>query len=180
MHNAPLRRWLPLLIALAGVLLVFAIPALQVTKWVGRKTLPVEVRISDSDSLDVVVGAEVTMFDGPQSHMEGPVSGRKLTDFVPDPESPTTKKALTDSDGIARFEYAFWTAGSDGPWENSGYVDTSCVWVRILAPDRLMALVPLDRQSVRPRDIHDLTPIVVTVVLNKSAADVRDAGPAEN
>lgn len=167
--SVPLRRWLPLLIVLAGVLVIVAIPAVQVAKWVGHKTLPVEVRVIDTDTPDAVAGAEVTIFDGPQSPIEGPVSGRKPADFEPDPEAQTTKRALTDANGIVRFEYAFWAAGSDGLWDDSGYVDTSRVWLRIRASDRPAALISLDRQSVRPRDIHDLTPIVVTVVLNKPA-----------
>lgn len=166
-----MRRWLPLLIVVASVLAILAIPALQVAKWVGHKTLQVEVRVIDTNALESVAGAEVTIFDGPQSPIEGPVHGRRQTDFEPAPDASRTETQVTDSNGVARFTYVFPAAGSDGLWDNSGYVDTSQVWLRIRASGRPPALVSLDRQSTRARDIHDETPIVATVVLNKSAAD---------
>jgi hypothetical protein len=123
--------------------------------------------VIDTDAMEPVPGAEVVIFDGPQSPIEGSISSFKKSTFLPNPDSPGTESHLTDGHGICRFSYKFWAAGSDGLLDHSGYVDTSHVWVRVSAADRTATLVPLDRQSVRPRDINDETPLVVTVVLNK-------------
>jgi hypothetical protein len=117
--------------------------------------------------MEPVPSAEVTIFAGPRSPIEGRIAAFKPSDFSPDPESSATEAHLTDFNGICRFSYKFTAVGSDGPLVHSGYVDTSGIWLRVSAADRPSTLVPLDRQSVRARDIDDVTPLVVTVVLNK-------------
>lgn len=161
------RRWLLLTVLSFVALAVLCVAWGQTVKWVGGKTLRVEVLAIDTDALAPVAGAKVTVFEGPQSPLEGNISWRKLSDFEPDEESPDTKSATTGDDGRCTVTYRFWAAGSDGPFDHSGYVDTSRAWLRVSSPDRPTALVPLDRQSVRPRDLNDVTPLVVTVVTNK-------------
>jgi hypothetical protein len=165
------RRWLLLLIAIAAVLVVFALPTLKVAGWSGSKTLTVEVRVIEIDPPQEVAGAEVTVFDGPHSPIEGRVSWHRPAEFEPNPKSADTKIAVTDSSGIARLDYRFPAFGTSGVWVDSGHVDLSSVWVRVRALDRPPALVPLNRQSVGLRDIDDRTPVVLTIVLNKSATD---------
>ncbi len=164
-----MRRWLPLMIVVgvAAVLLVFALSFVQVAKWVGHKKLEVHVHVIDTDVPEAVPRVQVTIFDGPQTPIEGPVSGRKHSDFAPDPQSSLTETHVTDSDGRCRFTYPFFAYGSDGPFTHSGAVSISRVWLRVSAPDRPSTLVPVDRQSARLRDIDDETPLYITVVLNK-------------
>src|SRR5665213_3963351 len=95
MSIASLRRWLPFVIVLAGVLVAAAIPAVQMVTWVGHKTLQVEVRVIETDSPRAIAGAEVTIFDGPQSPIDGLISGRRSADFEPNLESSETKTAVT-------------------------------------------------------------------------------------
>lgn len=167
MSTASLLRWLRWGFGLAAILLV-VIVAVKTTRWSGRKTLPVEVQVIDTDLLQPVADAEVTLFVGPSTPLEGSLSAFKPADFEPSAESQDSQTAVTDSAGRAKFDYPFWASGSSGLWADSGYVDTSNVWLRVRAAGRTTALIPLDRQSTRPRDIHDLSPIVVTVVLNRT------------
>jgi hypothetical protein len=163
-------RTLFVIVTIFGVWLA-AVPLLSVAKWVGRKSLQVEVLVIDTEALLPVSGAEITIFEGPSSPIEGRMSGRQHSDFSPDPKSPATETRMSDSDGRCRFTYKFFAAGSEGVLDHTGYVDTSQVWLRISAAGRPSTLVPLDRQSIHPRDISDTSPLVVTVVLNKCHAD---------
>jgi hypothetical protein len=165
-----MRRWLPWSIIAIVVTVVCTLPFAQVKMWVGRKTLDVDVLVIDTDDVQPLPSAGVTIFDGPSSPIEPSVKAYKPAAFVPDPESPRTKTYTTDSEGRCRFKFAFHAAGSSGTFRDSGYVDTSQAWIRVSAPARGATLVPLDRQSGRPRDLHDETPVFVTVVLNKCAA----------
>jgi hypothetical protein len=101
------RRWLLLLIALAAVLVVFGLPTLKVAKWSGRKSLIVEVLVIDTHAPQAIAGAEVTFFTGPQSPIDGPVTGLRSADFEPDPMSSDTRIVVTDSNGVARLDYNF-------------------------------------------------------------------------
>ena len=166
-----MRRWLPWFILVAGVfLVVFCGSLFTWVAWVGRHTPDVEVLVIDTDEGQPVPTAEVTIFDGPYPPIES-ITSHKPSTFVPDLESPRTKTYFTNSEGRCRFKFAFHAAGSSGTFRDSGYVDTSQVWIRVSAPARGSTLVPLDRRSVCPRDIHDETPVVVTVVLNKCRAE---------
>ena len=171
MNPASKRIWLPLLIIAAGIIAAFALDSVQVAKWGGHKTLQVQVQVIDTDVPQVVSGAEVTIFDGPQTPIEGSVSAWKRSDFVPDPQSSLTETRVTDSNGLCSFSYPFSASGSDGPLVHSGAVLVSRAWLRVSALDRPSTLIPVDRQSVRGRDIDDNTPLVVTVVLNKYHPD---------
>lgn len=164
--HCTMPRWLISLLAIV-LLGVAAVPLLTFQAWVGGKTLPVEILVVDTEELSPVVDANVVAFRGPLSLFDGDIRWRKQSDFLPNTDSNETVSGVTDTKGRCHFDYRFFAAGSEGLFRHSGYVDTSKVWLRISAADRPTTLVPLDRQSVRPRDIHDLTPIIVTVVLNK-------------
>lgn len=150
-----------------ALFIVVSIPFMEVTTWVGGHKLDVHVMVIDTDAMEPVANAEVTIFAGRRSPIEGTIRAGKPSDFRPDPDSPETEIQVTDFNGNCRFSYRFWAWGSDSFVTRSGYVDTSSVWLRVTAPDRPPALIPLDRQSSGPRDIHDETPLFVTVVLNK-------------
>jgi hypothetical protein len=159
-------RWLIIIVACLTVLFIVSIPLFTVAAWVGSKKLQVEVRVIDTHESIAVSGAEVKLFRGPSTPLEG-WAIPKPDDFSADSPRSATETAVTDSDGHCTFTYSFWAAGSDGLLRHSGYVETSRVWLSVSAPDRPPALIPLDRQSIRPRDIRDTTPLYVTVVLNK-------------
>lgn len=143
-----------------------ALVAGQRVAWVGRKKLDLQVVVVDTDKMEPIPDARVTIFQGGMSPIEGHISWRKKSDFEPDDQSQDVKTFVTNSEGRCSFSYSFPAAGSSGFFRETGYVDTSKTWLRVEAMDRPIALVLLDRQSVRPRDIHDLTPVVVTVVAN--------------
>jgi hypothetical protein len=57
---------------------------------------------------------------------------------------------------------------SDAWFEHSGSVRVSGKWVRVVAPGRPAALVPIDLQGTRYRDRFDDSPVFVTVVMNQT------------
>ena len=167
-----MRRWLPWSILVAGVVLAFfSVPLFTVAVWDGHKTLEVYVEVIDTDVPQAVSGAEVTIFDGAHSPIEGRIEAYKPAAFNPDPKSPYVKTNTTDSNGICRFRHAFSAGGRSGIFQHSGSVYTSDVWIRVSAPGRPSTLVSLQRRSAGARDVHDETPVFVTVVLNKCGAD---------
>ena len=160
-------RWVILAIVL-GLLGAAGIRMLTVTAWVGRKTLPVEVLVLDTQVPCPIADARVVVFRGPMSAFEGgDISRWDSAVFRPDMDSRETKSFVTDSHGRCSFEHSFFAAGTTGVFRNSGYVDTKRVWIEVSAADRPTTVVPLDRQSVNNRDIRDVTPIIVTVALNR-------------
>jgi hypothetical protein len=155
-----MRNWWLLSIPLVIVLLIgVGMPFLTIAKWAGGKKLEVQVTVIDTDAMEPVRGAEVTMFAGQESPIEGGIEFRKPAVFLPNPESTETETRVTDSNGFCRFTYRFFAYGSEGPFDHSGAVRTSGTWLRVSAPDRPYTLVPLDRQSVRARDLNDETPL---------------------
>jgi hypothetical protein len=142
-----------------------------VAAWVGSKTLDVAVCVVDTQTPGPVPGASITIFQTQKTPFDGSIRHLPATEFLPDPDSPYTERHVADSQGYCSFPYRFWAAGTSGWFRQSGYVRTSGTWLLVTAPGRPDALVPLDRQSLRPRDINDTTPLFVTVVLNKAAQE---------
>jgi hypothetical protein len=157
-------QWLSAVIILA-LLAVLAIPFLQVAKWVGSRPLDVYVLVFDSDAMQPVSGAQVTIFDGPRSFYDASVAARKPSEFTPDRERSRVYK--TNSAGRCQFSHRFWAAGSEGLLEDTGYVDTARTWLKVSAPGRPSTLISLDRQSLGNKDLHDTSPLFVTVALNQ-------------
>jgi hypothetical protein len=163
-------RWMLSIACGLVVLAVVSIPLLTVEAWVGRKTLAIEVHVIDGAMASAVEGAQVTLFRGPRT----PFEGRNL----PESESfsgvlpeAIAASAVTDLEGRCRFTHSFHAAGTRGLLRDSGYVETKEVWLRVSASGGAPAIVPLDRQSILPRDIHDETPLWMTVVLSRCAAE---------
>ena len=156
---------------------VLVLAGLLATDWQGERQLPVHVCVVDTEKLAPVPDAAVTIFRGARSPLEGRIERCKPGDFAPESKDARPQTAATDRDGRCAFSYAFPAMGREGLLGASGDVDTSTTWVRVAAPDRTAALVPLDRQSVRPRDLNDRTPVYVTVVLGAAPAAVAPAPP---
>jgi hypothetical protein len=149
-----------------GAIAFFGLSAGMVIAWVGTRTLDVHVLVVDASSLSPISGANVQALSGPDSPIEGPAPNVDK-DFKIDTLAGDDAELITDKRGRTKFAYRFHAAGSDGMFKNSGYVDTKTIWLRVTAPGYATTLLPLDRQSVRPRDIDDDTPLFVTVPVGK-------------
>ena len=146
---------------------VLSANALTVVSWGGRKGLDVEVIVLDASSLTPLPDTTIEVLDGPASPLLGGLSPNVDRDFSPAYSPQGTIELTTDEHGYAQFRHEFFAAGTDRLPTDSGYVDTTGVWLRVTATGYRTTYMPLDRQSVRPRDIHDETPICVTVPVGK-------------
>lgn len=158
------KTWRVVLAALAIIVVIVAIilPALVVRCWVGRVELQVYVNIGDADTLKPLVGVPITILYGPTPPWEG-------TWGLPDPqvESANAQELKTDENGRAECSRRFFAAGSEGTFKHSGSIDLSRTWIRVAPPGYGEVFLPLDGQSVRPRDIDNRTPVYVTVLLKR-------------
>lgn len=155
-----------------GVLVVgvlFVVPSFFPSRisWSGTKRLEVYVRVIDTDTFEPVPNAKVEVLDGPPSPLEGKTFSHLKSEFIPATLEPGVGELVTDSQGWCTFPHRFFASGSEDRFGESGYVDTSGTWLRVSAQGRGAILIPLDRQSIRPRDINDETPLCVTVPLRR-------------
>ncbi len=159
------------LLFLAASIVGALAPGLTVACWVGRQTLTVYVTVVDASSLAPMSGATIEILHGPASPVEG-LAPNVTRDFeVVQPNTAPVPR--TDARGQASFPCEFFAAGQDGMLQNSGYVDTRRVWLRVTASGYHVTYMPLDRQSSRVRDIEDKTPLFVTVPVGKASGDVK-------
>lgn len=159
------------LVTLCGVLLLGAamfvlIRSATVIAWVGRRSLDVRVMVLESEQLVPIENAVVEVLDGPHSPLEGPIQSVD-TDFSHGQHATAPGELTTNERGIAMFSHEFHAAGSDGLFTNSGYISTKNVWVRVTADGYRTTLMPVDGQSIRPRDISDTSPVCVTVPMGR-------------
>jgi hypothetical protein len=162
-----MKRWIiGVLVAIVGCLI--AMPFLSAAKGIGRKTLDVIVYVIDTQVPGPVANATVTIFHGERTPLENTrfMSWIPPSKFLPNPDSPYTQISSTDSYGICSFQYQFTAITSDAWFHHTGSVRIQDAWVHVSAPGRPDALIPIDRQGIYPRDIHDESPICVTVVMN--------------
>lgn len=134
--------------------------------WVGRHELKVYVLVVDSATLEPVAGAEVELLEGPYA----PIEGRPPyvdSAFAATVIEGRTQPLITDESGRTDFLYSFFAAGTENMLEDSSYVDTRRNWLRVMSPGYATTLMPIDRQSTRPQDIRDDSPVFVTVPLGK-------------
>ena len=78
-----------------------------------------------------------------------------------------TGDLTTNERGRVTFTHRFSAARRDGLFTSSGYVVTNRTWLRVSASGYRTTFMPLDRQSGRGRDLHDETPICVTVPIGR-------------
>jgi hypothetical protein len=153
-------------IVLSGfILLGLATGLFDSISWVGRRTLQVRVRVIDGDTASPILNAKSVVFDGPISMPEGPYSDAES--LTPENSDITSKGALTDDDGLAVIDFEFFTSGMTGPLRRSGTIRMWDRWVRVNADGYSQVTLPLDGQSMNPRDIDDDSPVFVTVILSK-------------
>jgi hypothetical protein len=169
-------KWRLILVLALVVAGLAAPPLFMAAAWVGGKILQVEVLVIDTEEPCAIGNAQVVAFPYRKHPWGGEIAWRKPSDFLPDWDSTENKVIQTDSKGRCSFEYRFWAAGMSGWLRNSGYVDTGRIWLHVSAPGRPTTLVPLDCQTVHPRDIKDNSPLFVTVVLNKNSIPTSEAG----
>lgn len=140
-----------------------------VVAWVGSRKLDVYVRVIDTDTFQPVANARIEVLDGPFSPLEGPVYAELISEFTPATMEPGSGALTTDSRGHCKFTHRFFAAGTDGPFRRSGYIDTGRTWLKVTAQGRGSVMLPMDRQSIRPRDINDKNPLFVTVPLRRQS-----------
>jgi hypothetical protein len=166
-----LRRRRRGLALLGGLLMVFAVGvfannALTVVAWVGRHKLDVHVTVLDASALTPLPNATVEVLYGPESPIEGGLPD-VARDFRRSDLPQGAKGLTTDERGHVTFTQEFFAAGQYSLFRDSGYVSTGRVWLRVTATGYRTTYMPLDRQSGRPRDIHDETPLFVTVPVGR-------------
>ena len=148
--------------AIVGTLLVAGtiLPALQPGSeaWSGRRSLDVDVHVTEADGSRPIAGAVITLYDHPLSPQEGQLPkldarGLELASFA------------TDADGVCRFEHESRFAGSRVGKRAGEHISTAGASIKVSAPGRQSAFVPLESRSGSPRQIGDKSPIVVHVAL---------------
>ena len=165
-------RWIfiAVSIVIGGLVLhgtLVATGVISQVRWVGTKQLPVRVLVLDRESLQPVRGVDVVLFDGPRSPLEGRISNYRKSEFSPAQDDEQRQQAKTSEDGLVVITRRFGAAGTDGPFTQSGYVDTSRVWVHVSTDGYASITLPLDGQSALARDIDDEYPVYVTLLLTK-------------
>lgn len=147
------------ILAIVGAI-AFGLPALEKIYWAGHREIEVVVIVRDASELTTIANANIEILDGPYS-LETP--SIRVKEF----EARNDQKVTTDDSGRAEFPCRFSAYGSDSLFHKSGYVDTDGVWLRVTAKGYHTTYMPVDRQSLRPRDIKDETPVFVTVPVAK-------------
>jgi hypothetical protein len=162
-NHAHRGRWLLLaVLALAGTAAAVIPSLLTRTCWVGSKELRVRVQLADADTMEPLPGVPIVVFNGPWTPLEGrPVAPKA------DPASAEVQQFTTDAQGTVELSRRFFAAGSDSTFHHSGYVRLAGTWIEIAAPGYSTVLLPLDGQSVHPRQFDDDTPVYATVLLKK-------------
>lgn len=147
----------------------FACQAGTATKWCGRQELDVVVLVVDGSSLARISDARVEVLHGPSSPLEGPHPDVNRAFSVIE-VAPSQTYVTTNERGETSFKHEFFAYGSINAFEDIGYVRLAGVWLRVTASGYQSTILPVDGQSVRPRNIRDKTPVVVTVPLGKAGA----------
>lgn len=148
-----------ILIAVVAAI-AFGLPALSKTYWVGSQEIDVVVIVRDASALSGIADARIEVLEGPDSlELRDP----KIEEF----EVKNDQRVITDDSGRAEFPYRFSAAGSSSFFHYSGSVETRAVWLRIQGEGYVTTYIPVDRQSLRTRNIDDETPIFVTVPVAK-------------
>lgn len=162
-HRQFVRKFFLVAGALVLLLLIstYGWRALNSAKWVGYHEVDVQVVVLDASELTPIPHAIVEVLEGPRSPLE--TERHSLDEF----KISEHGKLITSQQGRTDFSHRFWAAGSSGMFEKTGYVDTGNVWIRVTAEGYRTTYIPLDRQSIRVRDIKDDSPIFVTVPIGK-------------
>jgi hypothetical protein len=127
------------------------------------KTLPVKVRVIDTDEHKPIEGAEVTFFRGRDTSLDDPepqLDGRQLL-----------SSGITDASGYVEIMGTFrGSARRQGDLWNGldpkYHLDQR--WLKVKALDRPVSYIQIDRGE---RDYDDDRPLEVIVVLNKAPAE---------
>lgn len=141
--------------------IAFGLPALSKTYWAGHQEMDVVVIVRDASELLRIANANIEVLDGPHSFENQEIRNEEF-------KSRDDQIFSTDDTGRAEFRCLFFAAGTESLFQESGYVDTDGVWLRVSAEGYHTTYIPVDRQSIRPRNINDDTPILVTVPVGKS------------
>jgi hypothetical protein len=148
--------------AIVGTLLLAGtiLPALQPGSeaWSGRRTLDVNVHVTQADGARPIAGAQINVYDHPLNPQEGQLP--KL-----DSRALELRSYATDADGVCRFEHEFRFAGSRVGKLAGEQITTPDAWIKVSAAGRQSAFVPLASRSGGVRRIGDESPIVVHVAL---------------
>ena len=134
--------------------------------WVGSRSLDVEVLILEASTLKPITDAQIEILEGPPSHHDC-----STLNLERDFQATDSAKQVSDRSGRTQFQHRFFAYGSRSWLHNSGRVRTNRLWLRVTAEGYRTPSMPVDRQSILPRDIEDDTPILVTVPVGKIAAD---------
>lgn len=159
------RVWAVGILLIAGAAVYIAIQSISVA-WCGSRELDVHVIVVDASHLTPIPNATIELLTGPPSPLEHPpLDIDRAFDVVP---SGNPNGLTTNNRGYAQFSHRFFAAGRYGLLEEeSGYIETRWVWLRVTCPGYVTTYMPIDQQSPSPRDIKNSTPIWVTVPLGK-------------
>jgi hypothetical protein len=159
--------FIAMLLFVVVVLTAVAWTSVSASHWVGRKELQVVVLVADADTAKPLSGVPITVFAGPWGPVEYSLSDVTKATLNLDSESAEVQRFATGEDGRIEFTRPFFAAGTDIAFRHSGYVRTAGTWIEAAPPGYGVVLLPLDGQSVHPRDINIDTPIYVTILVRK-------------
>ncbi|MEK6238034.1 MAG: hypothetical protein N2C14_25250, partial [Planctomycetales bacterium] len=151
-----------------GTVAGLVVCSLSSALWVGSSELEVKAFVIDASTLAPIANAQIQEMDGPSSPLEG-------HHWIAEHHMKPSGRALpgsqaTDQYGRVMFKHRFHATGRINAFEDSGYVQTNNVWLRVTAKGYATTFLPLDRQGARARDLHDLTPLYATVPMGKQQA----------
>jgi hypothetical protein len=149
------------LLVLLGGLILLAPALLTKAAWVGRKILPVEVRVIDEESGQAIAAATVRVGDGN-------VDRHKVRWYPGRPVQETEASVA----GNATFSVQFRSAGMACLWSRSGSVSFGSTCIEASASGyapRADYLMTLAGRS--GRDLHDASPVQVTLALKRNPTE---------
>jgi len=132
--------------------------------WIGRKKLPVHVYVFDTSSFAPLPGAVIEVLDGPDFPFDGTTVENVDREFR---VVKSSDQIPTNDRGYVELLAEFQAGGRDGAFGDTGAVYMSGVWLRVTAPGYHATFMRVDGQSIGARDIHDESPIYVTIPVGK-------------
>jgi hypothetical protein len=152
-------------LVIVGAVVLIVVQSATVTAWSGSHELYVNVSVRDASTLAPIPNAKVELLHGPWSPFEGPLPDVKRAFEVIPLKNGTA--LTTDAHGHTSFSHRFCAYGIDGVFRKTGFVRTADAWLRVTCSGYVETYLPIDQQSLGPRNIRDDSAVYVTVPVAK-------------
>jgi hypothetical protein len=159
-------RWFLCGVMIVGLSIISAIALaaagfLTTARWIGSRSLDVHVTVFDVRTGAPIPNAALTLFEGPtEGSTQSLAAAIQRSDGLQQTE-------VTSEEGTVVFTQTFVATGSTSRFDHSGNVRLSGWWVTIQTPDHSTVVMPLVPAS-HQRDLHDQSPVVISVGLSHS------------